>query len=180
MAVVLSACGGNSQPSSAPPPTTSPTSTNVREIGGDEDVSNLRLRSLTGAEASFTQPPAIVWPAVLKAYDKVGIPLSLSDERSMTAGNQGLKLVGKLGKTPLSTYFDCGRDVLGVRADTYTLIISVVSKVAPEGSGAQVQTTVLAQGINPRGGSTGGSISCGTTGMLEQDLHTAINAALKS
>ncbi len=108
--------------------------------------------SLTVANSSsndvihLAYAPDAVWRIMPSVYDSLGITLTTIDQASKTIGNSALKIRQRLGKAPLSRYLDCGNSQIGPSADSYDVILSVLSVVTPEGaSGTKVSTTVDAQ-----------------------------------
>ena len=87
-----------------------------------------------------------VWRILPSVFDSIGITVNTIDQSRKTIGNPGYKIRQRLGKSPLSKYLDCGNTQIGPNADSYDVMLTVLSTVAPEGaSGATLSTLVEAQ-----------------------------------
>lgn len=87
-----------------------------------------------------------VWRILPSVFDSVGIPVVTIDQARKTIGNSGWKTRARLGKAPLSRYLDCGNTQIGPNADSYDVLLSVLTTVTPEGAnGAAITTIVEAQ-----------------------------------
>lgn len=87
-----------------------------------------------------------VWRILPSVFDSVGITVTSIDQAGKTIGNPGFKIRQRLGKAPLSRYLDCGNTQIGPNADSYDVMLSVMSTVTPDGTaGAKLTTFVDAQ-----------------------------------
>jgi len=88
-----------------------------------------------------------VWVALRVAYDSLAIPVATVDAASHTIGNGSLRIRRKLGNVAMSKYVNCGNTQGGPSADTYELVLSVVTRAEPAESGmTRLVTSVDAQG----------------------------------
>ncbi|GMR13321.1 MAG: hypothetical protein BMS9Abin29_1526 [Gemmatimonadota bacterium] len=128
-----------------------------------------------GSIEIFTQPgvgertiqvaSADVWEILPGVYEKLQIPVTLSDPGRKELGNRGYR-ARRIEGARMSKYFRCGAGMRGALADEYNITLSVVTRLtdAPEG-GTKILTTVDAIG-RPRA-TSGNPFRCESTGVLE-------------
>jgi hypothetical protein len=128
-----------------------------------------------GGTVPFAIDP--VWAALRMVYDSLGIAVATFDPKNHLIGNPTVKLRRRLGNTSLSKYIDCGNTQGAPSADTYEVILSVLTTARSDKEGTTVLTTVEAQGrpITLSGDYT----RCSTTSALEAKIVGMVNAALK-
>ena len=168
-AVVIAACAsGNSGPAESPHPQST-----VTRAGG----SDLRTGASDGPHTTTVSFPVdSVFKALPAIYASLGLPLTVMDPRQHTLGNQGMKIRQKLAKVPLSRYIDCGSTQGMASADSYEVILSVVTHVrAAEPAGSDIATTVNASAKPMQFAQD--YAKCGTTGALENRIYELIKAS---
>jgi hypothetical protein len=124
-----------------------------------------------GADAVFAVLPAIM--------DSLGVPVATMDRAKRQIGIIGFKLRNRLGRAPLSTLMDCGgSSQIGPNADSYDVVISVMTVVTAAGAEsaniatlveAQARPATYAQAYN----------RCSTKGTLEQRIVDAVTRRLR-
>jgi hypothetical protein len=127
-------------------------------------------------------PPDTLWPRVIAAYERLGLPLGEVDRAAGSLGTSSVRAVGRLGGTPLGEYVDCGSAPLGTRAaDTYIVYLRVVSQLLPQGAGAAPaggsSAVAAAAAVAPaaaRAGAPAGAPAAVTT------LRTLVTASAKA
>src|SRR5262249_45883769 len=116
---------------------------------------------------------AQVWAILPAVFDSLGIPVNSLDPNKHLAGNAGFKLRQRLGKTPLSRYFDCGQTQVGPNADSYDVFLTVLTQVTPNGTaGARLSSTIDAS-AKPLAFSQGYS-QCSSNAVLEKRLEELV------
>ena len=87
-----------------------------------------------------------VWLALRTAYDSLAIPVSSFDASTHTIGNASMRLRRRLGNVAMSKYVNCGNVQGGPSADSYELVLSVVTRVEPSEPGmSRLSTSVDAR-----------------------------------
>jgi hypothetical protein len=117
--------------------------------------------------------PTATLDAVRAAYAVLGVDIRLDDPSTGQVGNNNLVKMHKLAGVPLSEYFGCGDTMTGPAADSYSLTMSLVSHVSPEGTGSRVDTQAQARAQNIT--SSNGSVRCETRGRFEAKLNALLS-----
>jgi len=120
------------------------------------------------------------WAAYPTVFGELGIEPGIVDQKQHVFGNAGIKIRGSLGRQRLSKYLECGTTAGMTNADTYDVIIRVVSQVVPADAGlASLRTQVEASAH--ASGESGSSVRCVSTGALEARIaHMMSELAAKS
>lgn len=154
-----------SRPEGAPPTPDAPTP--VRISGPFGAIASTAVRN----EARGVARPAAasldsVWRALPRVYELLGIPDAAADPERQIFGNREFR-VRRLERERLSRYIDCGTGITSVpQADTYSVTMSVVTRLAPAQDGwTMIETTVEAT-ARPRDVS-GNAVYCPSSGKLE-------------
>jgi hypothetical protein len=176
-AVLLSACASSQQgTTSAPPPT-------------EQTVHVATATGATGSTMSMTQgddpsqrtvaaSAARVWDALPAVYQSLGLPITDRNVQSQSIGTTSFKVRRRLGDAPLSRYLDCGDTQGSPSANSYEVVLSVNTRLAPAaGDSTNVSTTVTAQ-ARPVFVS-GEYVNCGSTRALEKRFFDILTAELR-
>lgn len=120
------------------------------------------------------------WSAYPTVFGELGIPPGIVDQKQHVFGNAGIKMRGSLGHQRLSRYLECGTTAGLPNADTYDVLVRVVSQVVPADAGhASLRTQV--EGSAHSSGDSGSSVRCVSTGALEARIaHMMSELAAKS
>ena len=175
-AVVLCACASSQQSTSAPPPV-------------DQTVHVATATGATGSTMTMTQsddpsrrtvaaPASRVWDALPAVYQTLGLPVTDRNVQAQTIGTTSFKVRRRLGDAPLSRYLDCGDTQGSPSANSYEVVLTVNTRLAPAaGDSTSVLTTVTAQ-ARPVFVS-GEYVNCGSTRALEQRFFDILNVELR-
>lgn len=112
------------------------------------------------------------WALLPKAYESLGLPLTLSDPAAKVLGMQNVVIHKPIGGERLSRLLDCGVDVNGPNADYYEVHLTVVSGLEKTDSAGSLLRTRVAAWAAPTGLSS--SVRCASTGRLEERIATAM------
>lgn len=158
--IAVSACA------SGPPSTPN----QVDRVVGSTDAGDLRsYEGVPKVSVTVKAAPEAVLVALRGAYSEIGVEDKLSAPGSRRVGNSYFSKTSRLGGAPLSRYLECGSTMTGPAADNFPITISLVSVVAPAGTGSTIETLLSAR----TGGasSSSGTSSCRTLGTLEMQLN---------
>jgi hypothetical protein len=156
---------------------TRPVSTSIA-VGAGGSGDRLTVAASNGPNINtLAVAPAALWKVLPGVFDSVSVPVARMDVATKTIGNEGFKIRQRLGKTPLSRYFDCGQTQIGPNADSYEMYVTVLLQVVPDGTGSKLMTHVEAS-ARPLTFSQGYS-RCSSKGSLEAKLLEAVKAQLK-
>ncbi len=109
---------------------------------------------------------------LLKVYGDLQIPTTMLDSRQHTAGNPALKIRRRLSGVSLVKYLDCGHEDGNPNADSYDVVLHVVTAVSGAAEGSSVLSTrVDGVATHPVFGS---QAVCSTTGELEKRIAAAV------
>jgi hypothetical protein len=146
--------------------------TTVNAAGGTTQMS-VTTTSYGGARAfDIGSNPDAVFALIGGVYQDLGINVGTIDGTNRTTGNTQIRVRGRLGRQPLSTFLDCGQTGLrGPAANAYPVRLSVLSTVVPNGDGSRLLTRV--EGAYTAAEASG-TIACNSTGELEGMIGRAV------
>jgi hypothetical protein len=121
--------------------------------------------------------PDSVFKLLRTVYREVGIEVSGWNPATGQIGNGDFARTGTLGGVVLHQFVGCGTTMTGFVADSYHVQFSVISKVAAEGAGSNVETSLNAR-AQDRGAGMRWS-SCLTTGILETRINRLLAEKVK-
>ena len=131
-----------------------------------------------GITASFPAARQDVWKALLGAYDDMGLSAEAADTTIWTVSRKKVVMRNVFKGTRTSRLFSCGETATGSsQADVGQIIANIRSQVTAAATGAHVASLVVAWVI-PDGGTSSNALHCGSTGLLEAQLHKAIATRL--
>jgi hypothetical protein len=119
------------------------------------------------------------WKFMPAVFATLEIPIESYNSESGVIGNSGLKLYRRLGKIPLTRALDCGQTQIGPNADSYEVVLSVLTKVQRargDTSNTTVATTIeaAARPIQFRGD----PVRCSSKGLLEARIVEVLKVHL--
>jgi hypothetical protein len=131
------------------------------EIDWEHQQSYQQTTLLVGVDKAWAAYPAV--------FGELGIEPGIVDPKQHVFGNAGIKMRNSLGRLRLSKYFDCGATAGMSNADTYDLLVRVVSQVLAADAGVstlrtQVEATAHANAVS------GATVRCVSTGALEERI----------
>jgi hypothetical protein len=127
-----------------------------------------------GEQAVLPAPIDSAYASLLMSYQSLGLQIKTSDPAQHVLGNRHIVVMRTWLGSRLSTFFNCGNDpALGTpRADSYQLIISVVSTLSAKDANSTTITTLATAQANDLATSAS-SVYCSSTGKLERSLLKA-------
>lgn len=138
----------------------------------------LRITTGDGPDVA-TVPFALetVWSVMPLVFDSLHVPIAKVEPGTHIIGNDGFKVRQRLGKTALSRFIDCGQAQIGPNADSYDVMLTVVTTLAKvDEQSTRVTTSVLAS-AKPVTYNQGYS-QCSTKGGLEAKVVSTLRTAL--
>jgi len=142
---------------------------------GDRIIEGERPRATA---TTIPVQPSVAWPAVKKAYESLGVEVTVDNPAAHQLGNQSFYKTRTLGGHRMSEFVDCGQGMTGAKADLYRIYISLLTTVDPDGQGGtKLQTTFFPVGQDVSAGSTD-RLPCGTTGRLETLVNESVRTAV--
>jgi hypothetical protein len=118
---------------------------------------------------TFAITPSAAWTSIARAYADAGLPPGVAQEGMRTYGVQRATVRRALAGVPLSRLLRCGATMGIENADSYSVTLSLISKLRP----IQTDTVVIESQLRASAVPTGVSsnpITCATTGELERRI----------
>jgi hypothetical protein len=138
------------------------------------DAHTLISNADLGSQNIVAAPVDTAYAAIATAYRSLGVDIKTSDPSQHMLGNRHIVMMHSWLGSRLSTFFNCGYDpALGTpRADSYQMIISVVSTLsAKDAQNTRVTTLATAQANDLA--TSASSVYCSSTGKIERSLLKA-------
>ena len=131
-----------------------------------------------GIAVTFDAPRDTVWRALVAAYGDIGLLPEAADTTIWAVTRTKIPMRGVYKGTRTSRLFSCGETAAGTsQADAGQVVASLRSQITVNGIGTKVSTLVDAWVI-PDGGTSSNALHCGSTGLLEAQLHKAVASRL--
>jgi len=136
------------------------------------EESVLRVPGEAVSTAIINAPPDAVYNALQGVYTQLGVEIKTLDPDSRIVGNNRFQKMYRLGGSSLDAYMGCGLSATGPVANNSRLTMSLTSQVVAGTSGSEIRTvfTGYAQDLSV----SKGSMSCASTGNLEQRIHELV------
>ncbi|MBW3552549.1 MAG: hypothetical protein KY466_03510 [Gemmatimonadetes bacterium] len=134
-------------------------------------------RNIDAWEATLPLPVDDVWAAVPGAFQQLGLSGGGLLDRGRRAYGFSDRMPRRIDGQRASAFLDCGHGMAGPHADQSDVHLYVTTSVEPDGEATRVSTTVDAT-ATPHG-TSGGQVSCATTGRLERLLLQALVATTR-
>lgn len=129
------------------------------------------------SRAELAGPRDEAWRALPAVFEEVGLPRPVTDRATWTAQVRNHPVRRRLGEDRLSRFLDCGRDIGGAYADSYSIRLTVTVELR-EGSGEHAVALTRVDATGQRIDGTGGTVRCNSYGTLEQRLITVLQLRL--
>lgn len=130
-----------------------------------------RLSSDRGvAVATIEGSRAEVFPALVQAYDTIGIEIGGIDATRSMLQSERIRVSRSYAGERLSELFHCGRTLTGDRADTWRLDIEITSQVQSEGTSRSRLATRVSATARTMDGTSTNPVPCTTSGKLEEKI----------
>jgi len=171
------ALGSAACASSTKAPETGPSTSRTVQVGGMPGKLTVTSQSRANVtNMAFTVDE--VWKVLPLVLDSLGVKASSIDPAQHSIGAENFKVRVQLGRTPLSRYLECGGTQVGANADSYEVILNIVTQVQPVATGGSRLSTLFEAMAKPIAFSQGYS-KCSTTGLFESRLVDAVKKRLQ-
>ena len=118
----------------------------------------------------------LVWGVLGGVYERIGIPVTSVDSKTMTVGNLGYE-ARRIDGSRMNTYVDCGTNFGGPLANNYEVTLSVVTTLTKvDERHTELSTTVDAT-AKPRT-TAGYPVQCTTRQKLEELIVKKVGEVL--
>jgi hypothetical protein len=132
---------------------------------------NVRINTTTTTVALSENVPVgpdSAFKVLVKVYTELSVAATTLDSRQRVVGNPSLKVRRRLGGVTLVKYLDCGYKDGSPNAETYDIVLNLMSSVSgPTPTSATVSTRIEGLATHPVFGS---QAVCTTTGELEKRI----------
>jgi hypothetical protein len=174
-AVLLSACATGSQSPSVSPQIDQ--TVRVVAATGSTGSTMAIAQNDNPSQRTFAASAAQVWNALPAVYDSLSLPVTDRNAEARSIGTTSLKVRRRLGDVPLSRYLDCGDTQGSPSANSYEVVLTVATRLTPDGDSTAVATTVnaLARPVFV----SGEYVNCGSTRALEKRFFDILNVELR-
>jgi len=127
-----------------------------------------------GEQSIVPAPLDTAYAAITMAYQSLGLAIKTSDPSQHMLGNRHIVVMRTWLGSRLSTFFNCGNDpaIGSPRADSYQLIISVISTLSVKDAADTRVTTLVSAQANDLATSAS-AVYCPSTGKLERSIIRA-------
>jgi hypothetical protein len=127
-----------------------------------------------GDQTIVPAPLDTAYAAITAAYRNLGLDIKTSDPSEHMLGNKHIVVMRTWLGSRLSTFFNCGNDpaIGSARADSYQLIISVISTLSVKDAADTRVTTLVSAQANDLATSAS-AVYCPSTGKLERSILRA-------
>jgi len=172
--LAASACSRSAQP---PDVSIAPVTDRVVTAGGGT-LTLGRSSETVGISGDVSAPPDTVFRALLAVYAELGVKTTAVSSVQRAVGNQHLTIRRRLGGAPLQSYLECGGNPGEPNAETFDIVMNLMTFVTVSTSGGSTVTTrIQALGSDPKHGQ-GNQLRCSTTGELELRIVKMVRARL--
>ena len=123
-------------------------------------------------ESAVLAPSQDVWRILADVVERLEIPVTRRDPRSMEMGNLGYQTRRVEGKR-MASYIDCGSNLSGRLANSYDITLSVMTRLTNGAEGTTIVTTTVDAYGKPRA-TSGNQVHCQSREVLEQRVPELI------
>ena len=85
-----------------------------------------------------------VWRALPAVFDSLEVPVGRVDSVAHRFGNEGIRIRKRIGGVAVSRYFDCGTTQIGPNADTYDVMLVLLTTLQT-GPASTTTVTITAE-----------------------------------
>lgn len=134
-----------------------------------------------GISSDVGAPPREVLAALRSVYDGLHFPVTELSGGELGVGTGSFRVRRRVGGVPLQQYLDCGGSPGQPNAETFDIVLSLLSYVTPRADAPTTLTTLTtrtaALGSDPKYG-VGNQLRCSSTGELERRIGRLVREKL--
>ena len=173
---LLAVCACASQGGSSPDVSVEPMADRIQTGAGTLTIAG--SATTVGITADIAASPDSAFRALQSAYEDLKIPIADLSAKDRVVGNQQFKARRRIGGVPMQTYLECGGNPGQPNAETYDVVITVLSNVSASRDGASTVTTRLQAIASDPGHGQVNQMRCSTTGQLEGRIAKLVQEKL--
>ncbi len=118
------------------------------------------------------------WTALNVVYSDLKIPITTLVDAQHLVGNESFKVRRRVGEIPMQRILDCGNAQGIPNAETYDILMSISSYLAPNPKGGlNLITRIDATGRSPNFAREN-AVACHSNGTLEKDIAERVRKKL--
>lgn len=175
--LALAICGCASRVGTSPDVASVPVTERI-VTGTGGAISIATSATTVGVSSDVGAPPNDVVAALRAVYEGLQLPVTELSGGELGVGNGSFRVRRRLGGVPMQQYVDCGGSPGQPNAETFDIVLSVVSYVTPRANAPTTLTTrTSALGSDPKYGA-GNQLRCSSTGELEQRIGRLVRERL--
>lgn len=173
--VALATVGCASAPSSAGTPIVTQAPITQRVVMAGERTLSINTMNVNAGNTSLVVASMdSAWAALRAVWTELGIPITNLVDDQHVVGNETFKTRRRIGKIPMQNILDCGSTQGMPNAETYDIMMSIWSFLAPNPKGGlNLVTRMDATGKSPNF-SRDASVTCSSVGELEKVIATQV------
>lgn len=179
VAVTAAGCASGSSGGAAPAPnvTTAPvTQRIVMPAGSTLNINTVDVNA--GHSQVIIGSMDAAWTALNVVYSDLKIPITTLVDAQHLIGNESFKVRRRVGEIPMQRILDCGNAQGIPNAETYDILMTVSSYLAPNPKGGlNLVTRIDATGRSPNFAREN-AVACHSTGTLEKDIAERVRKKL--
>jgi hypothetical protein len=168
----VAACGPTTQTSAPGTRPATPAAADVETVVGTSNALSL-VRDSDIASHPLAAGPEVLWGRLVEQFDELELPVTAFATSSRVIGTQHERL-RRIGRQPVSRFFECPGTAFGNTASTEFLAVTVVAQLASRAEGGSDLRLVASATTRPR---SGGEVRCRSTGQLERRIRQALEEA---
>lgn len=139
-------------------------------VDGVMDVALWRDMSLSSD--TVDRLPAVAWPALLRAYASLQVPLQGADPAKRIVATQHFRAHSRFAGAPLSQFVDCGSNITGDIANSYEITMRLGTRIDSTAAGSVLSSALSASATAV--GSSAPPVHCSSRRTLERRLATMV------
>ncbi len=176
--ITAAGCASGSSGGSQPTPnvTVTPVTQRIVTPGSTLNINTVDVNSGYSQIIDGTMDAA--WTALNVVYSDLKIPITTLVDAQHLVGNESYKVRRRVGPIPMQQILDCGNAQGIPNAETYDILMTISSHLAPNPKGGlNLITRIDATGRSPNFAREN-AVACHSSGTLEKDIAERVRKKL--